>query len=285
MEVACSQCIGCRLDHAGMWASRIEHESSLYDDSNGNCFITLTYDEEHLPQDWSLDKSHFQKFMKRLRKRYPQKIRYYHCGEYGENCRHGIHTTLCPGCNVGRPHYHAILFNIDFHDRVLVGQSKGIPHFTSDTLTEIWGHGFTQVGDLTAQSAGYVARYALKKVTGTQAEDHYRSIDLTTGEVTYVRPEYATMSRKPGIGKEWYEKYKKDMYPSNQTPSVGGGVKNGIPRFYDKLMEKEDPEQLEIVKEKRKEFALDNMHDNTGPRLLDKATVKLAAIKTLKRDL
>ncbi len=125
MEVACSQCIGCRLDHAGMWASRIEHESSLYDDSNGNCFITLTYDEEHLPQDWSLDKSHFQKFMKRLRKRYPQKIRYYHCGEYGENCRHGIHTTLCPGCNVGRPHYHAILFNIDFHDRVFGWSIKG----------------------------------------------------------------------------------------------------------------------------------------------------------------
>lgn len=286
LEVACGQCIGCRLDRAGMWASRIEHESSLYADQCGNCFITLTYSDDEIPEDWSLKKRHFQLFMKRLRKRYSgQVIRYYHVGEYGETCRHRVHVSDCAGCNVGRPHYHAILFNCNFHDRELVGQRNGIPHWTSPTLTEIWGHGHTQVGDVTAQSAGYVARYALKKVTGAQAEDHYRSLDLTTGEVTYVYPEYSTMSRRPGIGKEWFDQYKSDLYPSNQTPTVGGGVKPGIPRYYDKLMEEEDPEALEIVKEKRKLFALEQLHDNTPERLLDKATVKIAQIKTLKREL
>ena len=94
MEVACGSCLGCRLDRARMWAARIVHESSLYDDQCGNSFITLTYDDDHLPEDEGLRKSDFQKFMKRLRKAMPQKIRFFMCGEYGDHCQHGLEK--CP---------------------------------------------------------------------------------------------------------------------------------------------------------------------------------------------
>ena len=123
MEVACGQCLGCRLDRSRMWAMRIVHESSLHELNGGNCFVTLTYDDENVPDDWSLDKSHFQLFMKRLRKwvfspsglgRRPEYdddgnlvngVRFFHCGEYGNMCKHGINLELvgCPLCNVGRP--------------------------------------------------------------------------------------------------------------------------------------------------------------------------------------
>ena len=80
MEVACGSCLGCRLDRSRMWATRIVHEASLHDDQHGNSFITLTYDDDHLPDDEGLKKSDFQRFMKRLRKAMPQRIRYLMCG-------------------------------------------------------------------------------------------------------------------------------------------------------------------------------------------------------------
>ena len=107
MEVACGQCLGCRLDYSRMWAMRIVHESTLHEYNGGNCFVTLTYRDEiectedqllsgdHIPKDWSLKKSDFQNFMKRLRWAFPkQEIRYFYVGEYGRRCRHGIDVEL-----------------------------------------------------------------------------------------------------------------------------------------------------------------------------------------------
>jgi len=148
MEVACGQCLGCRLDRSRMWAMRIVHESTLHEPDGGNCFVTLTYRDRgectveqleegwHVPDDWSLHKSHFQKFMKRLRKHLsPQKVRFFHCGEYGNRCKHGIDLELvgCPLCNVGRPHYHACLFNCSFTDLVAYGSHNGELRYTSPT--------------------------------------------------------------------------------------------------------------------------------------------------------
>ena len=196
MEVACGQCLGCRLDRSREWAARIVHEAQLYDD---NCFITLTYDDEHLPKDGSLDKSHFQKFMKRLRKRFSdRKIRYYHCGEYGDQ--------------LDRPHYHACLFNFDFMDKELLKERDGNFLFVSQTLHELWPYGFSTVGELTFQSAAYCARYVLKKVNGVLSQDHYLRCD-ENGVAYWLQPEYTTMSRRPGIGRDWYEKYKEDVHP------------------------------------------------------------------------
>ena len=100
VDLPCGQCIGCRLERSRQWAIRCVHEASLHE---RNCFITLTYRDECLPTNGSLDLDAFQKFMKRLRRRFGEGVRFFHCGEYGEN--------------FGRPHYHAILFNLDFSDK------------------------------------------------------------------------------------------------------------------------------------------------------------------------
>ena len=196
LKLPCGQCVGCRLERSRQWAMRCVHEASLYDD---NCFITLTYDAEHLPADGSLNKKHFQDFMKRLRSRFVERrIRFYHCGEYGVQYR--------------RPHYHALLFNFDFVDKRLFKEVNGHRLYTSDDLALCWKLGFSSVGAVTFESAAYVARYIMKKVTGDPAEDHYRGVNSETGELTRLLPEYTTMSRRPGIAREWYERF-------SQTPT------------------------------------------------------------------
>ena len=155
MTVACGGCLGCRLDRSREWAARIIHESKRHTE---NCFITLTYDEDRVPRLWpdgpgTLLKSDFQKFLKKLRKRvYPEKLRYYMCGEYGEENE--------------RPHYHACIFGYDPEDKKVFAEGTDYNVYTSDFLSDVWGHGFVTVGELTYQSAAYCARYVLKKVTG-----------------------------------------------------------------------------------------------------------------------
>ena len=202
INLPCGQCIGCRLNRSVMWATRCMHEAQLYDD---NCFITLTFDEEHLPQDYSLNHDYFQKFMKRLRKEiYPRKVRYFMCGEYGDD--------------TWRPHFHAILFNWDFPDKIkysVTGNEN--PYFISEQLYRLWPFGFHLIGELTFETAAYVARYCVKKITGDDAEAHYNRIitdwNEVTGEITFMKevsllPEYARMSTNPGIGYDWLKKYK-----------------------------------------------------------------------------
>ena len=294
MEVACGQCLGCRLDRSRMWAARIVHEASLYEYRTGNCFITLTYREPiecsmkqleqklHVPDDWSLHKSHFQKFMKRLRKYAgKQRIRYFHCGEYGRRCRHGfdLDDQECVFCNVGRPHYHAILFNCAFPDLEKYTQVNGEDRFTSPILEKLWKYGFVDVGDVNFESAAYVARYALKKKNGIQAEDWY--VDFETGE--YKQPEYCTMSRRPGIGYEWYQKYRSDLFPSDEVPVPGSGVFKGMPRYYEELFKQEDPLSLEEIKELRQVFRREHADEYTPERLYAKYKVKKAQVELLKR--
>jgi hypothetical protein len=297
MEVACGQCLGCRLDRSRMWAMRIVHESTLHEFDGGNCFITLTYrdpiecDQEqlakklHVPEDWSLHKEHFQKFMKRLRKAFqPQKIRFFHCGEYGRKCKHGLDLDLvdCPLCNVGRPHYHACLFNCNFPDLEAYGSSNGDLRYTSRMLEEIWGYGFVDVGELNFDSAAYVARYIMKKVTGERANDHYMQTDLD-GVATFVEPEYVTMSRRPGIGKEWYEKYKGDVFPSDEVPVPGSGVFKKVPRYYEEIFKAEDPLSLEEIKAVRQKFKEEHAEEYSPQRLMAKYKCKKAQVDLLKR--
>lgn len=155
LKVPCGQCVGCRLERSRQWAVRCVHEASLHTD---NCFITLTYNDEHLPSDGSLNYRDFQLFMKRLRKRVSVPVRFYMCGEYGEN--------------FGRPHFHACLFGFNFPDLKLwkSGKSK---LYRSPLLEELWPFGYSSVGDVNFESAAYVARYILKKVTGADAAAHY----------------------------------------------------------------------------------------------------------------
>lgn len=226
-----------------------------------NVFITLTYSDEFLPPDGSLVKRHFQTFMKRLRKLHGhRKVRYFHCGEYGDQ--------------TNRPHYHAILFGIDFADKRLHSKNaQGNPLYVSDTLDKLWGLGNCWLGAVTFESAAYVARYCLKKVNGDLAESHYEGRE----------PEYATMSRRPGIGAGWYEAFKDDVYPSDFV--VLRGHKVSPPKYYDKLRNRELLTDMETVKLARIGKAKKHKADQTPERLEVRRIVQESKMKLLKRSI
>lgn len=267
VELPCGQCIGCRLERSRMWAIRITHESSLYEN---NAFITLTYDDEHVPKDGSLRVDHFQKFMKRLRKHFhPTPIRFFHCGEYGEKN--------------ARPHYHACLFNIDFADKTIWKKQNDQTIYTSKTLSALWPAGFSTVGDVTFQSAAYVARYITKKITGPMADLYYMDIDRETGEIHRdLKPEYITMSRRPGIGKAWYDKYKSDVFPDDFI--ILNGKKMRTPKFYADQLAKEFPEQHAKTLAKRQIDAKAHELNNTPDRLAVREELHLLKASNLKRS-
>lgn len=270
LKLPCSQCRGCRLDRSRSWAIRCVHEAQCHGD---NSFITLTYNDEHLPHDCGLDKTHWQKFMKRLRKAIaPTRVRYFHAGEYG--------TKL------GRPHYHACLFGYDFPDRKLFKtQPNGVSLYTSQFLSDVWGKGYVTVGDVTFESAAYVARYIMKKVNGEAAEDHYYKVDPITGELFKVEPEYTTMSRRPGIGAEWYKKFKTDVYPSDQLVIRSKGKMKEVkpPKYYDSLYEIEDPEAFAKLKKERNRKM--RKHRLTDDQLRAREEITEARLTQLKRGL
>lgn len=243
------------------------HEAQMHKE---NTYITLTYNEEHLPINESLDVKHWQDFMKALRHSLPnKKIRFFHCGEYG-----GLHK---------RAHYHAIIFGHEFRDKIPWGTSPdGSPLYMSQKLTDIWSKGNTVIGDLTFQSAAYVARYIVKKINGKKAELHYTHI-TRHGEIVQRKPEYATMSRNKGIGSSWYEKYKSDVYPSGYC--VINGRKTGPPKYYQFILEQENNAEFQIQKDKLLVQKHITRLDNTKKRLLVKETCTIAKTKNQKRDL
>nr|QJB19782.1 MAG: replication initiator protein [Microvirus sp.] len=268
MEIPCGNCIGCRLDRAAEWQSRLIHESKMHTRS---CFLTCTYDEAHLPHGGTLVKKHFQDFMKRLRKHYGSGIRFFACGEYGDNTR--------------RPHYHALIFNLDFvHDQKKYAKgSQGDTIYTSKSLDDIWTHGRCYIGTVTPDSCGYVARYVMKKVNGQLAQDHYKNVDTKTGEIHQLLPEYIHMSTRPAIGLTFYEAFKDEIIQSDFV--LVRGKKRKTPRYYDKQLEKENPDLLEDLKYLRSVKAKQRSADNTDERLAVREQVKLASIKPLKRTM
>lgn len=265
-EVPCGRCVGCLIERSRQWAMRCFHEASLHEQ---NCFITLTYDDDHLPFDSGLRKEDFQDFIRSLRKRTRVPIRYYHCGEYGDR-------TL-------RPHYHACLFGFDFQDKVLYSEKGGNRLYSSDFLSSVWGRGHTSVGEVTFESAAYVARYVMKKVFGTDAKEHYTRVDPFTGEWFEVAPEYTTMSRRPGIGQPWLEKFKTDVYPHDYV--VVRGVKMRPPRYYDRLFAQVFPFELAALKLQREKNAIPFKSGRTPERLAVRERVQRARLSNLKRGL
>lgn len=280
IEIACGQCIGCRLERSRQWATRSVHEMSLYED---NTFITLTYNDENLPKNQTLVKKHFQNFMKRLRNYvydvknqtpcmglYPrdQKIRYLQCGEYGELR--------------ARPHYHAILFNFEFQNKELYKIHNENKLYTAPLLEKLWPDGYGIIGAANFESAAYVARYILKKVTGKKASDHYAIYDENGVQSDSRVPEYVTMSRRPGIGRMWYEKFKKDLYPSDFI--VVNGKKLQVPRVYNGYYELEDPDEYRRLKAKRKVASIRHADNNTFPRLKTRRQNLERRMKQLVRD-
>lgn len=266
LTLSCGQCIGCRLERSRQWAVRCMHEAQMHE---SNAFVTLTYNDDNLPADSSLNYRHFQLFMKRLRRRYG-KVRFYMCGEYGDL--------------YGRPHFHSCLFGIDFSDRYFWRQSPaGFRLFRSPSLEEIWTFGNAEIGDVTFESAAYVARYVTKKVTGAAAAEHYRIVDPDTGEVYDRVPEFTHMSLKPGIGFAWYDKFSKEVFPHDRVVVRGKEVKP--PRYYKRLLNSRDAVLDDCVDMDRYLKGIELAEDNTERRLADKEVVCRARIKSLKRNL
>lgn len=256
VTLPCGRCIGCKLEYSKKWAVRCVHEATLYQQ---NCFITLTYNDENLPYAGdrpTLLKRDWQLFMKRLRKKYGNGIRFYMCGEYGDK-------------NL-RPHYHAILFNFNFPDLKVISNRSGYKLWTSEGLSSIWTFGFHTIGEVSFESSAYVARYILKK---------HDKKDYGNAE-----KEFVLMSRKPGIGLEFYKKWKSDIYPLDAVfiQREGKLVQMKPPRYYDNKLELDSFQTFMDVKRRRKKYAernpikvsqLDNMERVSRIKLKRKVRV------------
>jgi len=267
--VPCGRCYGCKLEYSRIWAIRCYHESLM---NESNVFVTLTYDDEHLPFNYkepTLVPRDLQLFFKSLRKEYGSGIRYYACGEYGERNN--------------RPHYHACIFGLDFEDKIPCGSKNGNDIYSSASLDRIWGRGMCAIGNVTFESAAYVARYLIKKQFGK-------------GNVWYtqngIEKEFVRMSRgckklgTGGIGKGWYDKFKKDAY--NHDSLRIRGKRCRAPRYYDTKYELENPEDFAMIKEARKkkgEKRYWEQQDKGAPKPSVQERVKLAQTRILKRDL
>lgn len=255
-----------------------------------NCIVTLTYSNANLPDDYSVSVRELQLFLKRLRELLARpggpgvRIRFFACGEYGDK--------------FGRPHYHILIFGYDFPDRVVWRRgSSGKFSFRSAELEKAWQNekgliGHCEVGLFSSEAAGYVARYCLKKVGGKLADTHYRRVHPLTGELVTVRPEFITMSRMPGIGDAWFQRYRCDAFPSDFL--ILDGHKVPVPRYYQaKLLREQehdsllsDDELLAVeLKQRRREAAAPHAANNTPERLAVREAVQSHRATRLKRDL
>lgn len=260
----CGQCYQCRLERSRDWACRCILEAQMHKE---NCFVTLTYDDAHLPSDYGLQKKDLTNFFKRLRYNTGAKLRYFACGEYGDL--------------YSRPHYHICIFGYRPDDLVLLFRNRaGINLYVSEEISRAWQHrGLVSVGDVTFESAAYVARYVMKKVTGDCAEEHYQGRE----------PEYVVMSRRPGIAASWFEKYSEDVYP-NDYLVVRDSIKCKPPRYFDSLYDVYYGEgAIESIKAEREVKSIRkfnrNLDEFTLSRMITKARVCQLKGKQLKRSL
>lgn len=283
ITIRCGNCIGCMIDDSRDWAARSMHESKLH---THNSFLTLTL------KNWqtNLDHTQFQLFIKRLREaalqgevgnstilhqrhtgdgRHEQRaiVRYHMCGEYGP-------------LN-GRPHYHANMFGINFADRKVWKKTPaGYQLYKSETLDKIWSLGQASIGTLTPETAGYTARYNMKKAG--EKNKNWNIINPDTGEIIIRSPEYQKMSRNPGIGKNWIKQFKTDVYPRGTI--LINSKETTTPRFYDEYYRTLDEGAYERLKLQRQHEQGKRPVDITRGRLNAEETVTRAKLAFLKRN-
>lgn len=274
VTVPCGQCMPCRVKKSQEWTVRMMHESYEHKE---NCFITLTYDDEHLPENNTLIPEHPKKFMKALRqivqRQGGNKFRNLYAGEYGEESE--------------RAHYHACLFGYWPKDAVLYKTTpQGNRLYTSETLNKAWGNkGFVTVGEFNSTTAQYVAKYITKSMLGKHAEAYNRT-DPESGEIIKRHPPFQRSSRMPGLGFTFFEKNKNQLYALDFT--VIDGNQRSIPKYYDRKFRKEDKAQFDAVKQKRYAkavtFAKQNPNLSTEQGLLAVQTILNQKINHKKRD-
>lgn len=278
--VPCNQCIGCRFKYSRSWAVRCVHEASLY---KNNCFLTLTYSDENLPEFGSLVRKHPQDFLKRLRRKYGVGIRFFGCGEYGDQNE--------------RPHYHILLFNHDFPDKRKWKKSRNTKAvnflYVSEELNKLWPFGHAYIGSVSFESAAYVARYVVKKLNVSKASSegdraayyskHFIGFNPSTGEYLGERiPEFPMMSRNPGVAYAWFKQFYKDCYPSDFVTLKG--KKFSLPRYYDNMFEMDFPKEYSKVRAKRLKAALDFIEEGGDNRLQAREQIQIIRANKLQRS-
>lgn len=288
IDIPCGQCVGCRLEYSRQWAIRCVLESLQYEH---NYFVTLTYNPENLPQkenyvvDYDTGEAgekfysaplvpeHLTTFMKDLRRHFEYHynhigIRFFACGEYGSQSM--------------RPHFHLILFNCPIPDLDFFKSSfNGDVYYTSKILEEIWSEkvgkdengktiykprGFVLVTNCNFETCSYVARYMLKKQKGLNA-DYYYKLGLI--------PPFTRCSRMPGIAKSYYDINRDKIYNYDSLVITNGkGIAKTVkpPKYYDRLYDLEDPEDLKRIKERRTESAENSLKNRLSKTDLDKDT-------------
>lgn len=299
-----TECVGCIESYAREWAVRCMCEAEYSDD---NWFITLTYDDYHLPLDpvvftrtgeifdplnaesfrddgspyGTLCPAHMTKFIKDLRERLRSKIghtgcRFYYAGEYGG-------STF-------RPHYHGLFFNLPldpagFH--VYKVTKNGDVLYTHDLIADVWSRGFHTVAAVTPETCAYTARYVQKKLHRTDYDSQYTD----RGQL----PEFSRMSRMPGLGQQYYLDHKDEIYKNDEI--IFKGAKNKVspikpPHYFDGLYGIESEAEFLEIKERRKELSYYNTvnanRQTTLPeaeRLKIQEQVKLNKFTVLKRDM
>lgn len=272
IKLPCGACIGCRLDKASEWGARIMQESQFH---KFNAFLTLTIDDENMNDKHEVSPRDLQLFMKKLRKWVKKKhgvnVRFVAVGEYGDQTK--------------RAHYHVCLFGECFmEDRKECEKSHtGHRQWVSETLTKLWGKGNCKIGAITPESAEYVGRHNIKKVNGEKAKEHYRYQLPITGEIVDRLPEFIRMSNRPGIGRGYFEQNKETLKKRDSV--IVKGRERRVPKYYDKLLKREDPETLEAIKAKRKARARkpENKKNSTPERLLVREIVRKSKLAMLAR--
>lgn len=241
----CGKCIGCKLDKSREWANRCVLELNPDEE---NWFITLTYDDEHLPYSHNyndltksfcsvptLRKKDLSDFIKRLRRHFEYyyeltNIRFFACGEYGTNNH--------------RPHYHGIFYNLPLSDDLEYKFSKnGNSYFTSQLISKLWPNGLHIISHVTWDTCAYTARYCLKKASDSIITPQWSDCDF--------EKEFINMSRRPGIGRDYYDKFKENIYEFDR---ISDGFKTPIrpPKYYDRLYDIDNPNVMSILKDIRK---------------------------------
>lgn len=212
-DIPCGNCLGCKIEYAEQWATRLMLEAKDY--APNNWFLTLTYDDQHYPKDGKLSLHELQKFFKRLRKKYGEGLRIAHSGEYG------THT--------GRAHYHAIILGLKLTD---LKRWNDTLQYSPD-INKIWGKGNVMIGNVTHDSCAYVAKYTLKKHDQPDSWFH--------------------TSRRPGIGAKYYQKHGEIFANGCIYHYDNKLIELSIPKYYKRKFKEDDPETAEYLKNVAKE--------------------------------
>lgn len=273
VELPCGRCVLCKTDKAQDWATRCQHEANQHrhpDGTTNGSFVTLTFSDDGLAvrelevgaRAETLRKADLSGFLKRLRanrhrravkrgENSAEPIKFFGVGEYGEQYL--------------RPHYHVLLFGEDFsEERVRCEDENGNTYFQSPILAGLWQYGLTDIRPITTETTNYVCRYVQKKLNNQALQAACERVREDTGEVFTVEPEFALMSRRPGIGASWFDEYSGDVYPAGYVRIAG--KKRRVPRFYKERLRAQDPAAYEEAAAKARAIAAKNVKETTKER-------------------